>query len=178
LIDGHALHYRRQAKLHGRYRTPRFMPLHKVWWLGNTAAIANSHYLQEADEHFVKATAFMTGEITERARDRARSTLTPGPSGTDAKENARENAGEMQVAATSCDGMPEVFIPPRGVEQLHENTGKAVRLKEGGAELGAPGARESSIDLELAAVITAWPTLPMPIKRGVLAMIFAVNRSE
>lgn len=46
---------------------------------------------------------------------------------------------------------------------------------QGGAESGALGAREAPLDPQLAAVARAWPTLPEPIKAGILAMIRAAG---
>jgi hypothetical protein len=45
----------------------------------------------------------------------------------------------------------------------------------GGAESSALGAQNGLFDHELAAVVDAWPTLPEPIKAGILAMIRAAG---
>jgi hypothetical protein len=46
----------------------------------------------------------------------------------------------------------------------------AVR-QAGGAESGALGAPMAPLDPDLAAVVDAWPTLPEPIRAGILGMI-------
>jgi len=46
---------------------------------------------------------------------------------------------------------------------------------EGGAECGALGAQTGQIDPDLQAIIERWPTLPEPIKAGILAMIRAAE---
>jgi hypothetical protein len=46
---------------------------------------------------------------------------------------------------------------------------------QGGAEFGAPATPSPAIDPGLAALIDAWPTLPEPIRAGILAMIRAAG---
>jgi hypothetical protein len=58
-----------------------------------------------------------------------------------------------------------------GFEQALENTGNADSNAIGGAESGALGTTYSHFDLGIAAVVDAWPTLPLPIKAGILAII-------
>ena len=54
-----------------------------------------------------------------------------------------------------------------------KNTGKTGVSIEGGAECGALGAQTGQIDPDLQAIIERWPTLPEPIRAGILAMIRA-----
>lgn len=53
------------------------------------------------------------------------------------------------------------------------NAGNSAGWPESGAESGALCAQNDPFDPQLAAVVEAWPTLPEPIKAGVLAMIRA-----
>jgi hypothetical protein len=62
-------------------------------------------------------------------------------------------------------------VEAAGIELSHESTGKTANSETGGAESGALGAQETLNDPDLAAVVDAWPTLPQPIKAGILAMI-------
>jgi hypothetical protein len=56
-----------------------------------------------------------------------------------------------------------------------ETAGNSVNLPQGGAESGALNARRATIDPTFAAVVEAWPTLPDPIKAGILAMVRAAS---
>jgi hypothetical protein len=53
--------------------------------------------------------------------------------------------------------------------------GNLISLNKGGAKSGA---RDAATDLGLATAVNAWPTLPAPFTRGILAMILAIGRSE
>lgn len=57
-------------------------------------------------------------------------------------------------------------------QKLSRNRGVGNRS---GAESGALGAQTGPNDPRLAAVIGAWPSLPEPIKAGILAMIRAAG---
>jgi hypothetical protein len=62
-----------------------------------------------------------------------------------------------------------------GFELPTENAGNADLSLQSGAESGALGAQGGAIAPELRAIIDAWPTLPEPIKKGVLAMVRTVE---
>ncbi len=54
-----------------------------------------------------------------------------------------------------------------------ENTGKTGVPQESGAESGASSGDSAPIDPDLAAVVSAWPTLPYAIRAAVLAIVRA-----
>lgn len=54
-----------------------------------------------------------------------------------------------------------------GLELPQELPGKPIISQSRGAESGAVGAR----DPDLARLIAAWPTLPEPIRRAILALV-------
>lgn len=60
-----------------------------------------------------------------------------------------------------------------GIEPMAKSSENRGVGDQSGAECGALGAREASIDPELAAVVDAWPGLPRAIKAAILAMIRA-----
>jgi hypothetical protein len=66
-------------------------------------------------------------------------------------------------------------VHPTGVEQLRKSHKKTALLEQGGAESGAPILANLSIAPELAALIDAWPSLPEPIKAGILALVRAAG---
>lgn len=56
-----------------------------------------------------------------------------------------------------------------------QNAGNSIGSVQSGAESGVLGAQNGPFDADLAAVVTAWPTLPAAIKAGILAMIGAAK---
>jgi len=66
--------------------------------------------------------------------------------------------------------MPEV-----GLEHPPQTSEKTTDSQPDGAESGAPAARAAISDPELVALIDAWPDLPEPVRRGILAMIEAAK---
>jgi hypothetical protein len=62
-----------------------------------------------------------------------------------------------------------------GLEHPQQNSSEAADPEEGGAESGAPAARTAISDPALAALIDAWPDLPQPVRRGILAMVEAAK---
>lgn len=53
-----------------------------------------------------------------------------------------------------------------------QSSGKTAITPEGGAESGAP----PKIDPNLGSLIDAWPSLPEPIRAGILAMVQAAGK--
>jgi len=66
--------------------------------------------------------------------------------------------------------IPHSKVPPRGVEQAANSTGKVIFLEVGGAECGALGAPSAPADPDLAELIQCWPDLSDAARAGVLAM--------
>jgi hypothetical protein len=58
-----------------------------------------------------------------------------------------------------------------GFEHPLDSFGKSTLSAQGGAESGAL----ATIDPDLVFVLDAWPTLPEPIKAGILAMVRAAG---
>jgi hypothetical protein len=91
----------------------------------------------------------------------------------EAEESARRAVPEAQAKILDAEG-------PDPSENFREKTAVS---QTGGAESGAfdapnnrhSGSRPSHSDPELARVIDAWPTLPAPIKAGIVAMVQATG---
>lgn len=66
---------------------------------------------------------------------------------------------------------------PRGVEQQADSTGKSTVRNQSGAESGALGAQNAPADPDLARVVAAWPRLPEPMRRAILALIDAAGEA-
>lgn len=58
-----------------------------------------------------------------------------------------------------------------GFELPHETTGNSSGPAQSGAECGALDAQNGPFDLDLTAVVDAWPTLPATTRRSILAMV-------
>ena len=73
---------------------------------------------------------------------------------------------------------------PRALANPHEKTGYTENSAgSGGANCGAPGAGnradnppdDAPDDPDLVAIVAAWPTLPGPVKAGIVAMVRAAG---
>ena len=62
-----------------------------------------------------------------------------------------------------------------GIEHPPQNGANSSAAGQSGAECGALAAPKATLDPQLAAVVEAWPTLPEPIKAGILAMVRAAK---
>ena len=95
----HNLRASRQTELTGSF------PLHVVCeWIGNTALIADKHYLQVTDDHYQQAVTDTTERGTESARGKCRNYPQSGTkSGTAAcrSESHREARNAKRPAKTS-----------------------------------------------------------------------------
>jgi len=63
-----------------------------------------------------------------------------------------------------------------GIEPTANSTEKTSPPPDGGAISGAPAKPTSSVDPSLASLIDAWPTLPEPIRAGILARVWAAGQ--
>jgi hypothetical protein len=74
----------------------------------------------------------------------------------------------MRVDAIPCSASE---YPRQGSEQVHYDTGKSQGATGGGAKSGADSTAPSPADPDLARIVAAWPALPEPIRRAILALI-------
>jgi hypothetical protein len=105
----HNLRATRQTELAERY------PMHVVCaWIGNSAAIAQEHYLQVTDEHFDQAAMDANKAAQNQAQHEAKPTRTDSqPVGA-----TNENRPVLPGDSSSCDYLHASQLPPRGVEPL------------------------------------------------------------
>jgi integrase len=102
----HNMRATRQTELTAQF------PLHVVCdWLGNSAPIADKHYLQVTDQHYAEATKNPTQNPTQQA---AASVRTDSQTKTATPEKTRE----LPLFAARCEAVREQGVPPRGVEPL------------------------------------------------------------
>lgn len=115
----HNLRASRQTELTSKH------PLHVVCaWIGNSAAIADKHYLQVTEDHFAKATAIPPSPAGG-AESGALSTQKPAQqaaaevsSESQEMKNARINRAILPPFASPCDGVLGNLVPPTGVEPV------------------------------------------------------------
>ena len=97
-------------------------PLHVVMaWLGNSPAVATRHYLQVTDEHFHRTAGggALSGEKVVQG-------VVTQPSATNGIELSIPliSKGKMVDSVDNPDTVNIVPVPPRGVERIHDFTGK------------------------------------------------------
>lgn len=66
----------------------------------------------------------------------------------------------------------------KGLEPAPKTPGKNPDLAPSGAECGALGAREAPWDPELAAVVEAWPGLPVSVRARVAEIVRDADRQR
>ncbi len=103
-------------------------PLHVVcYWMGNSAVIANRHYLQVTDAHFAKAVSATPDEggakcgalsAKQAAQKAAQHPVAQERTKGEKTKKARKNRAEVQTCAIACDTVRDCSIPRRGVEPL------------------------------------------------------------
>ncbi len=123
----HNMRASRQTELTARF------PLHVVCeWIGNSAPIADKHYLQVTDAHFADAARLRTvdqggaesGALAAQNPAQRGHAENRGDSYVQGRtgEKRRENSAEMPVNATESGTSPlgafRTPVPPRGVEPL------------------------------------------------------------
>lgn len=113
-------------------------PLHVVCrWIGNSALIADKHYLQVTDDHYKMATepkagfqrGTESGTVGVPRHQKAAQNPAQQPaaqSGIDSQDmnKAPEKQTMLQPDATACDTIPEWEAPPAGVEPATLALGK------------------------------------------------------
>jgi hypothetical protein len=150
-------------------------------WLGNAPLIALKHYLQVTDADFERA-ADASGK--GGAESGARSAQNTAPPGRAAKGGESHDPIATFVGCGSFATLSDTQLfdaqSLSGEDRIrtpHENTGESTVSDQSGAESGAIDDESEPADPNLSAVIDAWPTLPGPIKAGILAMVRAAGRS-
>src|SRR5262249_32664546 len=99
-------------------------PIHVVCrWIGNTALIAQKHYLQVTDADFAKATGQGGAKGAAESAAQALQKVTQHTAAqkhTIAQKSKKppENRGFLQGGAASCASALVSGIPPRGLEPL------------------------------------------------------------
>ena len=126
----HNLRASRQTELTARF------PLHVVCeWIGNSAPIADKHYLQVTDDHFDDAVTTTTPEVrgtesgtvdaeigTEAAQFPAQQSAAQSRTDSQETKEARGNRAVLLPTALACDSMLDNQVPPRGVEPSAQNS--------------------------------------------------------
>ncbi len=175
----HNLRASRQTELTARF------PLHVVCkWIGNSAPIADKHYLQVTDGHYDDALVIATPEVggtesgtpdaesgTEAAQIPAQQPAAESSTDSQETKKARGKRAILLPNALACDSMHCTQVPPRGDELSQESSGKTYKPDQSGTICGTPNAESRLIDPDLQAIIDAWPDLPEAVRAGVLVMI-------
>jgi hypothetical protein len=160
----------RQTELAATY------PLHVVcMWIGNSAAIAQKHYLQITDADFENAAKSGTESGTVPARKTAQT-------GTDSKgqdlqqnEKTPEKPGVSLALTTAGQSGQFCGVPPRGLDTNNASHNSVNDLRQssfsGAAESGAVAPESGPDDSELARLVEVWPTLSSADRAAIMAIV-------
>lgn len=154
------------------------VPAHAVAsWLGHSPLIAARHYLQTRDAHF----ELVTG-VGEAAANPATQARPRAHNDQHAATPNREIPAALVGCGVECDpvgstGMgdtgPELPPNPAGNPGGRPTGGSNSGNKAGGFGVPTPPAKPT--DPELAAVVSAWPVLPLAVRAGIVAMVRAAG---
>ena len=146
-------------------------PVHVVaLWMGHDAKVSLKHYAQTTDEHYDRAASG-----AESGSPNAQNAAQRG--GVAIRKVVNEDsANDNGVASYATPrGLPQLsahtFSGEGGIRTFPDSSTNLAISEQGGAESGAL----SLVDPRLGSLIDAWPTLPEPIRAGILAMILAVG---
>ena len=73
----------------------------------------------------------------------------------------------IPLVAAPCTLTDVAAVPPRGVKLSRSPSGNRPVLKQGSAKCSAPG----EVDLELVALIQAWPTLSKAVQQQIMLLV-------
>jgi integrase len=142
-------------------------PLHVVCeWLGNSPAVASSHYLQVTDSHYDKATQ---GGAESGARVAQNAAQHHSAGRTQETQKAPKSSRLLPNSAESCPVILNCHVLPTGVEHPSITPVLAEVSPETGAESGA-------LDARLRDVIDAWPLLPAAARDAIAAIARQAKR--
>ena len=94
-------------------------------------------------------------------------------SGTNSQETkeARGNRAVLQPLAVGCETLPSSQVPPRGVEQRDQTSGKSETPAQGGTVCGTADAQNSPLDPQLQLLIQRWPTLSKAVQQQIMLLV-------
>jgi integrase len=154
----------RQTELSAEY------PTHVVCaWLGNSALIAQKHYLQVTDDHYERAAGGAKAgavAVQKPVQQPAAPARTVAPEST-------QDAQLLDVvrdAATSCETVPSGLIPPAGLEPACQDSRFQRAAGSGAAKSGAVPP-----DPDLQLLIELWGRLPDATRRDIMGRVRATQ---
>lgn len=131
-------------------------PIHVVTgWLGNTASVAQKHYLQTTEEHFEKATQNPTQQASAG----------PGNASLFASPILNRTAETPEKAEFTG-----VSSYPAGTRIASENAGETSRFPKGDAESDASDVRTGAAWQQVRALISTCPDLPVKVRQKLVSL--------
>ena len=151
-------------------------PLHVVCaWIGNSALVAQKHYLQVTDADFDRASQAGGAESgAQAAQNRAQHdarTISHDPA--EMAETSVESAVSSENQPV-CERERYAWREPNTSRFPLENQ----YISEPAAQNPAHFHEETHFDPDLDRLITAWPTLPQGTRRAILALLASKPESE
>gem|GEM_PF-3211015 len=86
-------------------------------------------------------------------------------------KEARENRAVLQPLAAECETLPSSEVPPRGVEQRDQTSGKSETPAQGGTVCGTADAQNPPLDPQLQLLIERWPTLSKAVQQQLADLV-------
>ena len=114
-----------------------------------------------------ESNAQVAQRIEKTAQNAAQQVAATGGTNSQETKEARENRAVLQPLAAGCETLPSSQVPPRGVKLSRSPSGNRPVLKQGSAKCSAPG----EVDLQLVALIQAWPTLSQQIQQQIMRLV-------
>ena len=96
-----------------------------------------------------KSDAQVAQRIEKVAQNAAQQVAATGGMNSQETKEARENRAVLQPLAAGCETLPSSEVPPRGVEQRDQTSGKSETPVQGGTVCGTADAQNPRLDPRL-----------------------------
>ena len=77
----------------------------------------------------------------------------------------------IPLVAAPCTLTDVAAVPPRGVEQRDQTSGKSETPVQGGTVCGTADAENSPLDPQLQLLIERWPTLSKAVQQQIMLLV-------
>ena len=118
-----------------------------------------------------ESNAQVAQRIEKVAQNAAQQVAATGGTNSQETKEAQENRAVLQPLAAECETLPSSQVPPRGVEQRDQTSGKSETPVQGGTVCGTADAQNPPLDPQLQLLIEAWPTLSKAVQQQIMLLV-------